>query len=69
MSHQAKSKTIEEKMTDLDALVAWFDGDEFSLERALDVYKQAEKLAEEIEQELSTYKNEIIVLKKKFDQE
>lgn len=69
MSDQSKPKTIEEKMSDLDALVAWFDGDDFSLERAFDVYKQAEKLAEEIEQELSTYKNEIVVLKKKFDQE
>ncbi len=63
-----KTVTIEEKMAKLDTLVAWFDSEEFGLETALGVYKQAEKLASEIETELAEYKNEIVVLKKKFDQ-
>ncbi|MCA0228081.1 exodeoxyribonuclease VII small subunit [Patescibacteria group bacterium] len=63
-----QDKTIQEKMRELDALVAWFDGEEFNLEEAMGVYKKAEALAESIEKELAEYKNEIIVLKKKFDQ-
>ena len=63
-----QNKTIQEKMRELDALVAWFDGEEFNLEEAMGVYKKAEALAESIKKELAEYKNEIIVLKKKFDQ-
>jgi exodeoxyribonuclease VII small subunit len=63
------TKTIEEKMIELDTLAAWFDSDDFSLEKALETYKKAEALATEIEKELDEYKNEIVVLKKKFDQE
>ncbi len=61
--------TIEEKMAQLEALVAWFESDDFRLEQALEKYKAAEELATAIEKELTTYKNEIIVLKKKFDQD
>ncbi len=65
---KAKQLTIEEKMHELQAMVAWFDGDDFRLEQAMEVYKKAEQLASEIDRELSEYKNEITVLKKKFDQ-
>ena len=61
------NKTISEKMKELSALVAWFESDEFELEQALDKYKEAEKLAGDIEHDLSTLKNEVTVLKKKFD--
>ena len=61
------NKTISEKMKELSALVAWFESDEFELEKALDKYKEAEKLAGDIEHDLSTLKNEVTVLKKKFD--
>ena len=62
-------KTIQEKITDLDVLVAWFDSDEFALEAALDKFKQAEKLAAEIEKDLSSLKNDIQIVKQKFDSE
>lgn len=62
-----KNKSISEKMTELGELVAWFEGEEFELETALDKYKEAEKLADEIEKDLSGLKNEITVLKQKFD--
>ena len=61
------NKTISEKMKELSALVAWFESDEFELEKALDKYKEAEKLAGDIEHDLSTLKNEVTVLNKKFD--
>lgn len=61
-------KTIQEKITALDVLVAWFDSDEFSLEAAIAQFKKAETLAKEIETDLSKLKNEIEVVKQKFDQ-
>ena len=60
--------TIQEKIAALDTLVAWFDSDEFSLEAAIDQFKKAELLAKEIETDLSRLKNEIEVVKQKFDQ-
>lgn len=60
--------TIQEKIAKLDALVAWFDSDEFTLETALDKFKTAEQLAAEIEKDLNSLKNDIQVVKQKFDQ-
>lgn len=65
----AKNKTIQEKMNELATQVAWFDSDEFNLEEALERFKDAEKLADEIEAELTTMKNDITVLKQRFDSE
>jgi len=62
-------KTIQQKISDLQQLTAWFESDEFELERALDVFKQAEQLAAEIEDDLKKLKNEVKVVAKKFDQE
>jgi len=64
----AKKLSIAEKTAKLDELVAWFDSDEFELEQALDKFKQAEKMAAEIEQDLMELKNEVNVIKKKFDE-
>jgi len=63
------NKSIQEKTEQLTKLVAWFDGDDFSIEEALSKYKIAEKLAEEIESDLLTLKNEINIVKNKFDSE
>ena len=61
------NKTIQEKTDELDAIVAWFDGDDFSLELALDKFKQAESLAQDIQKDLTGLKNEINVIKQRFD--
>jgi exonuclease VII small subunit len=64
-----KNKTsIAEKTIQLNELVAWFDGDEFELEQAIDKFAEAEKLASEIETDLVAMKNNITVLKKKFNE-
>lgn len=60
-------KTIQEKMNQLSKLVAWFESDEFELETAIEKYKNAETLAGDIEKDLSELKNEITVLRTKFD--
>jgi len=52
---------------ELSKLVEWFDSEDFTLEAALDKFKQAEKLAVEIEHDLTSLKNEINIVKKKFD--
>lgn len=61
--------TIQEKIAQLDELVAWFDGDDFSLEAATDVFKKAEALAREIESDLANLKNEVQLVKASFDKE
>lgn len=60
--------TIAEKTAKLDELVAWFDSEDFELERAVDVFAQAQKLAEEIEGDLQALKNSIEVVKVKFSE-
>ncbi|MDO8335322.1 MAG: exodeoxyribonuclease VII small subunit [Candidatus Saccharibacteria bacterium] len=62
-----KNNTIKEKLSQLDELVAWFENDDVEIEQALIKFEQAEKLADEIGDELKSAKNKIEVIKKKFD--
>ena len=61
-------KTLSQKIADLQEYVAWFEGDDFEVEKSLEKYKQAEKLAEEIQSDLDGFRNDITLVKKKFDQ-
>jgi len=63
------NKTVQEKMSELSELVAWFQSPAFKLEEAVTKFKQAEALAEEIEKDLTKLKNDIKVVKKKFNEE
>lgn len=63
------NKTVNQKLTQLSELVAWFQGSEFKLEEAVEKFKQAEQLAEEIEKDLTKLKNDIKVVKTRFDSE
>lgn len=71
MSEQSKTNdtSVQDKLNDLSELVGWFQGASFKLEAALDKFKQAEALAESIEKDLTKLKNEIKVVKKRFDSE
>lgn len=62
------NKTINTRIAELDTLVDWFNSEEFELEEAIDKFKEAEKLAGDIEHDLASLKNEITVLKRKFDE-
>jgi exonuclease VII small subunit len=64
-----QNKSVQEKLADLSELVGWFQGASFKLEDALTQFKAAEKLAEEIEKDLTKLKNDIKVVKKRFDTE
>lgn len=64
-----RKKSVQDKLTELSELVGWFQGASFKLEDALDKFKDAEALAEEIEKDLTKLKNDIKVVKKRFDTE
>lgn len=63
------NKTVQEKMSELSALVSWFQGPDFTLEEAVTKFQQAEALADEIERDLTQLKNDISVVKKKFNED
>ena len=62
----SEKKSLNSKINELDKQVEWFYSDEFELEQAVDKYKQAVKLAKEIEKDLGSLKNEIEVLSENF---
>jgi len=64
-----KTKSVSEKMAELGELVAWFESDEFTIENAMEKFKQAEELAASIENDLKNIKNDINIIKKRFDEE
>lgn len=63
------NKSIKEKTAKLDEIIAWFDSEDFDLNLALDKFKQAEDLTAEIEHNLDDLKNQVNIVKKRFDKE
>jgi exonuclease VII small subunit len=64
----SEKSSIAEKTAKLDELIGWFDSDDFELEKALDKFKEAETLAADIEHDLMELKNNIDVVKARFDE-
>lgn len=64
----SKPNNISKKIEQLGELVSWFEGEEFSLEQAVARFEEAQKLASAIEDDLKGLKNEITVLKQKFNE-
>lgn len=62
----SEKDSIHQKIEKLDNEVEWFYSDDFKLEKAVDKYKQATKLAKEIEKDLTCLKNEIEIINKDF---
>ena len=62
-----KNNPVQKKLSDLAEIVAWFQGSDFELEKAVEKFKIAEKLADEIEHDLLEIKNDIQIIKKRFD--
>ena len=54
--------SLNQKIENLDKKAEWFYSDDFNLEEAVNNYKDAVKLAKEIEKDLDNLKNEIEVL-------
>ena len=59
-------KNLNQKIKELDEKVEWFYSDDFKLEKAAENYKDALTLADEIENDLKSLKNEIEVLNEDF---
>lgn len=66
---QKNNLTIAQKIAKLDELVAWFDSDDFELEKSIEKFKEAEQLAKQIEHDLNELKNSVEVIDKSFDRE
>lgn len=64
-----KKSSISEQLAKLDELLAWFDSDDFEIDAALDVFEEARKLADAIERDLETVKNDITVIGERFDRD
>lgn len=62
----SEKQSLNQKIEQLDKEVEWFYSDEFELEQATKKYKDAVKLAKEIEKDLSELKNEIEVIAEDF---
>lgn len=62
MSKTENHKPITEKLSDLEASVEWFYGDEFSLDQAIGKYQAAVNLSKEIEADLDELQNQVEVL-------
>lgn len=60
---------ISAKINKLNQQVEWFYGEDFSLDQAAAKYKEAAKLAREIEKDLNSLKNEISQVAEDFTKE
>lgn len=60
------SKSLNQKIEELDAKVEWFYSDDFKLEEAVAKYKEALTLAKDVEKDLAELRNEIEVLNEDF---
>ena len=61
-----KEESASEKIERLRGMVEWFYGEEFELARAMGKYREAVRLAREIEKGLMEMRNEIEVIGASF---
>lgn len=64
----SESKSLNQKIEELNKEVEWFYSDDFKLEDAIPKYEETTKLAKEVEKDLNELNNKIEVLKEKFDE-
>ncbi len=62
----SEKMSLNQKIEALDTEVEWFYSDEFKLEDAVERYKKAMGLANDIKKDLESLKNEIEVLSEDF---
>lgn len=65
-NNNQNTKSFQEKLLELEELLAWFESDEVTLEDAVAKYEYAQKLSSELENELKDARNKIEIIKKKF---
>ena len=67
MSNDASEKTLQEQLDELDAILAWFEQADVTIDHALDKFKEGTELAERIQQRLDELQNTVTILKERFD--
>lgn len=63
----AKKNDLNQKLEELEKLVAWFEDDDIDIEEAVEKFETANALAAEIREELANLENKITVLNERFD--
>ncbi len=63
----SKDQTIEEQIAELDTLLAWFESDDVTVDKALENFERAQKLAANLTIALEAAKNKVEVIKKKYE--
>lgn len=61
-----ENKTLSQKLEELETSADWFYSESFNLEEAVAKYKEAIKLAKELQKDLDNLRNEIEVLSVDF---
>jgi len=60
---------LNKKLAELEEMVAWFEGDDIDIEQAITKFEAANKLADEVREQLGELENKITVLNERFDRE
>jgi exodeoxyribonuclease VII small subunit len=61
--------TLQDQLSELDKLLAWFDQPDLDLDEALQKFDEGVKLTEAIKHRLATFENKVAILRKRFDQD
>lgn len=69
MSKKSEDRAITDKLRELSELTAWFESDEFSIDKSIDTFKKASALVDEIEKDLANIQHEVTVLRNNFSKE
>lgn len=65
----AAKSDLNKKLEELEKMVAWFESDDIDIESAIAKFESANKLADEIREQLAGLENKITVLNERFDRE
>ncbi|HMS31506.1 MAG TPA: exodeoxyribonuclease VII small subunit [Candidatus Saccharibacteria bacterium] len=63
----AQRETVAEKLEKLESLLTWFESEEITVEESLQKYEEALQLAKEVEELLEKAKNNVEIIKQKFE--
>jgi len=63
----AQRETVAEKLEKLESLLIWFESEEITIEESLKKYEEALQLAKEVEELLEKAKNNVEIIKQKFE--
>ena len=62
----SENKSLNQRLEELNNSTEWFYSDDFNLDEAVQKYKTAIKLAEQLQKELDELKNEVEIISKDF---